>query len=187
MARLGAQYRNPTSTVFVCGLFAASGMRVWAHGWHAGGDSMSVAYSTDLRVRVIESVEAGGSRREAAERFGISVSSAIRWLHEWAADGRTKAKPRGGSCSPLEEHASWLLALIAERPDLTLEEIVAEMGKRGIEGSRTAVWRFFERHDVSFKKNPVRQRAKPSRRSPSASALDPATALARHNRSGVSR
>jgi len=122
---------------------------------------MSVAYSMDLRVRVIESVKAGASRREAAECFGISVSSAIRWVREWLDDGRAEAKPRGGSRSPLEEHATGLLALIAERPDLTLEEIVAEMGKQGIRGSRTAVWRFFERHDVSFKKNAVRQRAKP--------------------------
>jgi len=113
---------------------------------------MSVAYSTDLRVRVIEAVNAGASRREAAEWFGISVSSAIRWLREWLDGGRAAAKPRGGSCSPLEEHATWLLALIEERPDLTLEEVVAAMGKQGIEGSRTAVWRFFERHDVSFKK-----------------------------------
>jgi transposase len=123
---------------------------------------MSVAYSTDLRVRVIEAVKAGSSRREAAECFGISVSSAIRWLREWLDGGRAAAKPRGGSCSPLEEHATWLLALIAERPDLTLEEVVAAMGKQGIEGSRTAVWRFFERHDVSFKKNAIRQRAKPN-------------------------
>jgi len=125
-----------------------------------GGRAMSVAYSKDLRVRVIEAVRAGTSRREAAECFGISVSSAIRWLSEWLDDGRAEAKPRGGSCSPLEEHATWLLALIAARPDLTLEEVVAAMGKQGIEGSRTAVWRFFERHDVSFKKNAVRQRAK---------------------------
>lgn len=148
---------------------------------------MSVAYSPDLRVRVIEWVEAGASRREAAERFGVSVSSAIRWLREWIDGGRAEAKPRGGSRSPLEDHATWLLALIAKRPDLTLEEVVAEMGKHGIEGSRTAVWRFFERHDISFKKNAVRQRAKPSRCSPSASTLDPAAALARHDRSRVSR
>jgi transposase len=122
---------------------------------------MSVAYSMDLRVRVIESVKAGSSRREAAECFGISVSSAIRWVHEWLNDGRAEAKPRGGSSSPLEEHATWLLTLIAERPDLTLEEIVAEMGKQGFRGSRTAVWRFFERHNISFKKNAVRKRAKP--------------------------
>ena len=113
---------------------------------------MSVAFSEDLRVRVIDAVEAGASRREAAERFGISISSAIRWLREWFDEGRTTAKPRGGSCSPLEEHATWLLALIEEQPDLTLEEVVAAMGKQGIEGSRTAVWRFFERHDVSLKK-----------------------------------
>lgn len=122
---------------------------------------MSVAYSSDLRIRVIEAVKAGASRREAAACFGISVASAIRWLHEWLDDGRAEAKPRGGSRSPLEEHATWLLALIAAQPDLTLEEVVAAMDKQGIQGSRTAVWRFFERHDVSFKKNSVRQRAKP--------------------------
>jgi transposase len=122
---------------------------------------MSVAYAADLRLRVIEAVKGGASRREAAETFGVSVSTAIRWLHEWLMDGRTEAKPRGGSCSPLDEHADWLLALIAARPDLTLEEILAEMGNRRISGSRTAVWRFFERHNVSFKKNAVRQRAKP--------------------------
>ena len=148
---------------------------------------MSVAYSTDLRVRVIEAVKAGASRREAAECFGISVSSAIRWLHEWLDDGRAAAKPRGGSCSPLEEHATWLLALIAEQPDLTLEEVVAAMGKQRIEGSRTAVWRFFERHDVSFKKNAVRQRAKPRRCGPRAPTLDTAAAPAGFDEAGVSR
>jgi hypothetical protein len=35
---------------------------------------------------------------------------------------------------------------------LTLDEIVAAMRKRRIRGSRTAVWRFFARHDVTFKK-----------------------------------
>jgi hypothetical protein len=44
----------------------------------------------------------------------------------------------------LEEHAEWLLALVAEQPDLTLDEIVTAMRKRRIPGSRTAVWRFFE-------------------------------------------
>jgi transposase len=115
-----------------------------------------------LRLRVIEAVEAGSSRRDAAESFGVSVATAIRWLREWVDGGRAEAKPRGGSCSPLEEHATWLLALIERRPDLTLEEIVSEMGKQRIRGSRTAVWRFFERHGISFKKNAVRKRAKPT-------------------------
>ena len=144
-------------------------------------------YSKDLRVRVIEAVQAGASRREAAESFEISVSSSIRWLREWHDDGRAEAKPRGGSCSPLEEHATWLLALIAEQPDLTLKEILAEMGKQRIRGSRTAVWRFFERHDVSFKKNPVRQRAKSGRCGPRAPTLEPPAAPAGCDGVGVSR
>ena len=52
----------------------------------------------------------------------------------------------------LEEHADFLLGLIAEQPDLTLDEIVAVMRKRRIAGSRSAVWRFFNRYNISFKK-----------------------------------
>jgi transposase len=113
---------------------------------------MPGAYSVDLRVRVVEAVEAGASRREAAERFEISASTAIRWMERREQTGSAAAKPTGGSCSPLEKHADRLLALIAEQPDLTLEEVVAAMGRQGIDGSRTAVWRFFERHNISFKK-----------------------------------
>jgi transposase len=52
----------------------------------------------------------------------------------------------------LEEHSDWILALIAKQPDLTLEEILAAMAKQGIPGSRSALQRFFDRHNVSFKK-----------------------------------
>jgi transposase len=120
---------------------------------------MTKAYSLDLRERVIAAVEGGASRREAAERFEISVSSAIRWMQRWTSIGNAAAAPQGGSRSPLEDHASWLLALIAAQPDLTLEEVVAAMRKQAIAGSRTAVWRFFERHGITFKKNSARKRA----------------------------
>jgi len=53
----------------------------------------------------------------------------------------------------LEEHSDWILALIAKQPDLTLEEILAVMAKQGIPGSRSALQRFFDRHNVSFKKS----------------------------------
>lgn len=52
----------------------------------------------------------------------------------------------------MEEHADVLLALIAEQSDMTLDEVVAAMRKRRIKGSRSAVWRFFDRHGISFKK-----------------------------------
>lgn len=120
---------------------------------------MTRAYSLDLRERVIAAVEGGASRREAAERFEISVSSAIRWMQRWTSTKSAAAAPQGGSRSPLEDHASWLLALIEAQPDLTLEEVVAAMRKEEIAGSRTAVWRFFERHGITFKKNSARKRA----------------------------
>jgi transposase len=74
-------------------------------------------YSDELRERVIEAVEAGASRREAAESFNLCPSSAVKWLQRWRDCGSAKAKPTGGSRSRLEEHAEVLLALVAEQPD----------------------------------------------------------------------
>ena len=133
---------------------------------------MPKPYSDDLRERVIEAVEAGASRREAAESFNLSPSSAVKWLQRWRDSGSAKAKASGGSTSPLEKHAEWLLAAVAEQPDLTLDEIVAAMRKRSIPGSRTAVWRFFARHDLTFKKKePARHGATTAGRRPRTSPL----------------
>jgi transposase len=106
--------------------------------------------SLDLRERVVDAVETGASRREAADWFDVSPSSAIKWMQRRQATGSIAAKPSGGSISPLEVHADWLLALISEHSDLTLNEVVAAMHKRRIAGSRSAVWRFFNRHNISF-------------------------------------
>lgn len=111
------------------------------------------SYSCDMRERVIESVEAGASRREAAEIFGVSVASAVKWVQRWREQGSAAAKPRGGSTSPLEKFADKILALSAEQPDLTLDEMVAVLRKRAIHASRSSLSRFFERHGITFKKS----------------------------------
>jgi transposase len=108
-------------------------------------------------VRVIRFVEAGGSRREAAEQFDVGVSSAIRWLQRFRDDGTCEPMPRGGSISPLEKHAQRIIALIRERPDLTLDEIVLSLHKRRIRGSRSALSRFFARHGITVKKKACRR------------------------------
>jgi transposase len=133
---------------------------------------MPKAYSNDLRARVIEAIEAGASRREAAERYEIGASTAVLWRQRWEETGSFAAKPSGGSTSPLEEHAQWLLALVAEQPDLTLDEVVAALRKRRIAGSRSAVWRFFDRHGISVKKKPAGGGTKVRRTGSGASALD---------------
>jgi len=134
-------------------------------------------YSNDLRARVIEAIEAGASRREAADRYELSPSVVVIWAQRWEETGSVAAMPSGGSTSPLEEHAKFLLALVVEQPDLTLDEIVAAMRRKGIAGSRSAVWRFFERRNISYKKNLVRGGAKARGNRPRTSAL---AATARH-------
>ena len=130
-------------------------------------------YPGELRVRIIRFVEAGGSRREAAEQFDVSVSSAIRWVQRFRDDGTSEPMPRGGSTSPLEKHAQRILALIGEREDLTLDEIVLALRKRKIPGSRSALSRFFARHGITVKKKSTGGRAKASRRGARTPTLDP--------------
>jgi|SRR4051812_38946603 len=134
---------------------------------------MPKSYSSDLRKRVIEAVAMGSSRREAAERFDVSVSSAIRWVQRWHESRSAAPRPRGGSVSPLEERAEHVLAVIADHPDLTLVETVTQLGKRRIRTSRSALWRFLDRHGITLKKKPAGRGATASGRGPRAPALDP--------------
>jgi len=117
---------------------------------------MPKAYSGDLRERVIESVASGASRREAAEVFGVAVSTAVKWLQRMRDTGSTAAKPRGGSTSRLEKHAAEILGLVGEQPDATFKELLVTLGKRRIRTSRSALWRFFGRHRITFKKKSLR-------------------------------
>ncbi len=118
-------------------------------------------YSIDLRSRVVGAVVAGASRREAAARFRVSPSSAIRWAELREQTGRVDPRPRGGkSRSPLEPHTAWLLELNASQGDLTLAEIVERMSEAlGVKTSQSAIRRFFGRHAISLKKNSARCRA----------------------------
>ena len=125
---------------------------------------MAKAYSQDLRERVVRSVGSGESCHGAAAAFEVSVSSAIRWVAQFRRTGSVAAKRMGGRRSPLDVHKDWLLDLIAGEPDLTLEEIRGRLRARGLSASASSVWRFFERHDITFKKKPARIRTRSRRR-----------------------
>lgn len=113
---------------------------------------MPKAYSNDLRKRVTDTVSSGASRHEAAELFDIAVSTAVKWMQRLRDTGSSQAKPRGGSVSRLEKHTADILAVVEERPDATLKEMVAVLRKRGIRTSRSALWRFLGRHNITRKK-----------------------------------
>jgi transposase len=116
--------------------------------------------SLELRERVVNAVESGASRREAADWFDVSPSSAIKWMQRRQATGSIAPKPSGGSISPLEAHAAFLFALIARRPDLTLDEIVVAMHKRRIAGSRSAGVALLSAAQDQLQKKPAGGRAR---------------------------
>ena len=123
---------------------------------------MAKPLSEDLRVRVIRAVDGGMSRRAAAERFGVSPASAVRFVREWRESGRTRATGPGGDqrSHRIEAYYDVILSAIEAKPDLTLVEI-AEMLKneQGASFAPSSIWRFLDRHAVTFKKKRARGRA----------------------------
>jgi putative transposase len=123
---------------------------------------MGAPLSVDLRRRVIEAVEAGASRRAAARRFQVSESAAVKWVAAWRTSGRNEplvmGAPKG---SKLEAHSAFLLEAIAAEPDLTLAELQDKLAARNVRSGLTAIWAFFDRRGISFKKNRARRRADP--------------------------
>jgi transposase len=126
---------------------------------------MSQALSHDLRVRVLAAVAAGMSHRAAGQRFGVSAASVSRWRAREREQGDARPKALGGDrrSQHIEAHGEQILALLAEAPDHTLEELRAALAERGIRVGYGTLWRFFDRHAITLKK---RRRTRPSRTSP---------------------
>ena len=135
---------------------------------------MTRPLSQDLRSRVIAVVEGGLSCNAAAARFGIAVSSAVRWVRAWRAEGRATALPQGGDLRShhIEAYRDVILAAVEAEVDITLVEIAALLHREhGTSFAPSTVWRFLDRHDLTFKKNGARQRARAARRRRSATGL----------------
>lgn len=135
---------------------------------------MGAARSVDLRERVVAEVSAGMSRRQAAARFKVSPSSAIRWTALERETGGVAPRLRGGrSRSPLEPHAAWLLELVAREPDLTLAELERRIAAEvSLVITERSIRRFFDRHRITLKKSRARGRTGPPGRGRSARALE---------------
>jgi len=124
---------------------------------------MAKSLSEDLRLRLISAVAGGMSRRAAAERFGVSAASAVRWVRTWRETGRGAAKRQGGDrrSERIEVYRGIILGAIEEKVDLTLTEIVEMLQlEHGASFARSTVWRFLDRHAMTLKKNGARSRAR---------------------------
>jgi len=117
--------------------------------------------SQDLRRRIVDAVEAGGSLRSVAGRYDVSPSSVSNISRLWRATGSVAPKPMGGDrrSHVNEAHGARILGLVFEIPDITLDEIQAILRDDGVAVGRISIWRLLERHGLSFKKNRARRRA----------------------------
>jgi len=128
---------------------------------------MAKSLSEDLRSRVIAAVDAGLSRRAAAARFGVGSASAIRWAREWRDSGVTCARPQGGDrrSRRIEAYRGAILEAIEEQVDITLVELAERLRmKHDAVFAPSTIWRFLDRHEITFKKNGARERAGAARR-----------------------
>ena len=121
---------------------------------------MAKPYSIDLRERAVETVLKGGlSCHEAAGRFGLAVSTVIKWVRRFRETGSVAPGQMGGHKPKAiaGEHHTFLVRRIREG-GFTLRGLVAELAERGLKVDYRAVWNFVHAEKVSFKKNRGRQR-----------------------------
>ncbi len=129
--------------------------------------------STDLRERLVEAVERDGiSARGAAVRFGVSVSSAIKWVRRHRETGSVAPDRIGGYKPRLltGDLRTWLLE--RTRKDFTLRGLVAELADRGVKVDYVQVWRFAHAEGLSFKKKRTSRRTTAAQGGPTARTVE---------------
>jgi transposase len=118
---------------------------------------MTRALSNDLRERVVEAVGTGESCRAVASRFGVAVSSVVKWSQRYRATGSVAPDKMGGHRKPLlDPHRAFIMERMRQTPHLTLHALKDELAAFGVNVSHNAVWLFLRREGLRFKKNTVR-------------------------------
>jgi len=128
---------------------------------------MGKPLSIDFRSRLIAAVACGLSRRSAAERFGVSAATAVRWVHAVNTTGTVQAKPQGGDTRShhIEAFSGVILAAVAAQKDISLVELADMLRtQHGASFGASTIWRCLDRHGMTFKKNGARSRAGTARR-----------------------
>ena len=116
-----------------------------------------------LRERVVAFVEEGHSHRAAAARFRVSVKFVNDMVILKRETGRLEPRVQGnggghGKLGPLR---GWIAARMAEKPDLTLDDLVLEIAdEHQMTIHRVSVWRTLRSLGLTHKKSPPGRRAK---------------------------
>lgn len=113
-------------------------------------------YPRELRERVVAAVQSGMSRRAAAVRFDVAISTAINWCAQYQATGHIDPRPRGKRKRLLEPYDDWIRSQFDIVPHLTVLKLQQALAEKGVQVSHDTVWRTVRRLGLSFKKKPIR-------------------------------
>ena len=115
---------------------------------------MPAPLSSDLRERIVRAVEKGSSIRQAALRFEVSPSAAIKLMRRVRESGSSAPARFGGHRRPmLDEHEALIRTLLDGKPDITLSEMQAELARQGIVVRATStILRWLRRAGLTRKK-----------------------------------
>src|ERR687897_353762 len=114
---------------------------------------MTKSYSLDLRQRVARLVEAGHSCHAAARYFDVSVAFVVRLMAAYRATGSLAAKPEGGwRYSKLDPHREFLIRRVAQKGDITMPQLAAELAALDTKILPASIARWFIRQGYSFRK-----------------------------------
>ncbi|WP_370175578.1 IS630 family transposase [Bradyrhizobium elkanii] len=103
---------------------------------------------------MVAAIDGGLSCRRAAERFGVSAASAIRWRSRLKEVGDIVPKRQGGDrkSQRIEAHSQLILDAVTAKPDITLAELQELLKRRGISAGIASLWRFFNAERSHLKK-----------------------------------
>jgi transposase len=131
------------------------------------------SYSQDLRDRVLRALARGEGPSAIARRFEVSRFYVYQVRDREQETGvRTSFQIGGHRRSRLEEAEPTLRGWIAAAPGLTLEELQERLAARGIAIKIGALWHQLNKWNLTFKKNPARQRARARGRAGSPARLE---------------
>ena len=119
------------------------------------GFQMTAPLSQDLRRRIVAAVEGGSSIRQAAGRYCVSISAAIKLIRRVHETGSLKPARIGGyRRTILEPHEALLRELVDAKSDVTLAEIQAELSRRvGVAPDLSTIHHHLRRLGLRHKKS----------------------------------
>ncbi len=117
---------------------------------------MGKSYSSDLRTRISDHVAAGNSRRDAARRFGVSASCAIKLTQRIAKTGSAAPAKQGRppGAGKLAPFMAKIVRWVEAQPDISMAELSKKLEvETGTVAHPTSLSRALRNAGFRFKKN----------------------------------